>query len=110
VRPRRPVAINPPGTCYRWEVLGVRNHSLRKQFSVQVTIQENHQLVTGGLYRYLRHPRYLGILVFNLGIALVFRSRLGLALVAALGGVLLVRVLSRGAAVSKPTYLPCPLS
>jgi protein-S-isoprenylcysteine O-methyltransferase Ste14 len=51
--------------------------ALGKQFSIQVTIQKDHQLVTGGLYRYLRHPRYLGI-------ALVFRSGLGLVLAAAL--------------------------
>lgn len=30
--------------------------SLGKQFSVQVTIQEGHELVTQGPFRYLRHP------------------------------------------------------
>jgi len=65
---------------------------LGKQFSVQVTIQEGHQLVTGGLYRFVRHPRYLGIMTFNLGIALVFRSWLALILVAILLVVLLWRI------------------
>jgi protein-S-isoprenylcysteine O-methyltransferase Ste14 len=66
--------------------------SLGSQFSVQVTLQEGHQLVTSGPYRHLRHPRYLGIIVFNVGIALIFRSGLALALVAALVGVLLWRM------------------
>lgn len=66
--------------------------SLGKQFSVQVTIQEDHKLVTGSLYRYLRHPRYLSIIIFNVGISLVFHSWLALILVAALTLVLLWRI------------------
>jgi protein-S-isoprenylcysteine O-methyltransferase Ste14 len=63
--------------------------SLGKQFSVEVTLQEGHELITGGLYRYLRHPRYLGIIVFTVGIALVFRSGLGLILG---GGLVLILI------------------
>ena len=66
--------------------------SLGKQFSIEVTLQEGHQLVTLGLYRYLRHPRYLGIIVFNVGIALVFCSGLALMLITVLVGVLLWRM------------------
>lgn len=66
--------------------------SLGKQFSVEVTIQDDHELVTGGLYRYLRHPRYLGIIIFTMGISLVYRSWLALILVAALALVLIWRI------------------
>jgi protein-S-isoprenylcysteine O-methyltransferase Ste14 len=66
--------------------------SLDRQFSVYVTLQDDHKLVTDGLYRYLRHPRYLGIIVFTTGISLVFRSWLALLLVAALTLVLLWRI------------------
>jgi protein-S-isoprenylcysteine O-methyltransferase Ste14 len=65
---------------------------LDKQFSVQVTIQENHQLITDGPYRYIRHPRYMGIIIFISGIALIFRSWLALILVAALTIVLFWRI------------------
>ena len=58
--------------------------SLDKQFSVNVEIQEGHNLITGGPYRHLRHPRYLGIIMFTMGLALVFRSWLTLVLVGAL--------------------------
>ncbi|HYG35893.1 MAG TPA: isoprenylcysteine carboxylmethyltransferase family protein [Clostridia bacterium] len=65
---------------------------LDKQFSVVVTIQPDHELVTHGPYRYLRHPRYLGIILFTAGFALVYRSWLGLVLVAALACVLMKRI------------------
>lgn len=48
--------------------------TLGRQFSVDVTIQKNHKLITGGIYRFIRHPRYLGIMMFTSGISLVFRS------------------------------------
>ncbi|HKJ68918.1 MAG TPA: isoprenylcysteine carboxylmethyltransferase family protein, partial [bacterium] len=65
---------------------------LGKQFSVYVRIRDDHQLVTGGVYRYLRHPRYLGIILFNAGISLIFRSWFALLLVAVLTLVLIWRI------------------
>jgi protein-S-isoprenylcysteine O-methyltransferase Ste14 len=61
---------------------------LAEQFSVQVTIQKNHRLVTDGPYRFLRHPRYFGVLLFLAGFSLVFLSWLALLLVAAMALVL----------------------
>jgi protein-S-isoprenylcysteine O-methyltransferase Ste14 len=65
---------------------------LGKLFSTEVTVQEGHTLITDGIYRYLRHPRYLGILLFSIGISFVFRSWLTLILVAAMTLVLLWRI------------------
>ncbi len=65
---------------------------LDKQFSVHVTIQEGHELITDGPYRYLRHPRYLGIMLFTMGIALIYRSWLALILVALFTLVLIWRI------------------
>ena len=48
--------------------------SLGSRFSLEVSVQEGHTLVTTGLYRYLRHPRYLGIMAFSIGLSFVFRS------------------------------------
>lgn len=50
---------------------------LGRRFSGLVAIQEGHELVTGGLYRVIRHPSYLGLLLILLGWALVFRSAPG---------------------------------
>jgi protein-S-isoprenylcysteine O-methyltransferase Ste14 len=65
---------------------------LGKHFTVEVGIQEAQALVTNGPYRYLMHPRYLGIELFSVGIALVFRSWIGIALAAATLGVILWRI------------------
>lgn len=65
---------------------------LAKQFSVAVTLQENHQLIESGPYRLIRHPRYLGVLIFFIGISMTFRSYAALALVLVLLLILLWRV------------------
>ncbi len=47
-------------------------------FSIRVTIQENHHLITDGPYRFMRHPRYAGSLYWGLALPLVFLSLPGL--------------------------------
>jgi protein-S-isoprenylcysteine O-methyltransferase Ste14 len=54
--------------------------TLGMQHSGSVTIQPEHRLVTSGPYRWIRHPMYLGLIVFPMGIGLVFRSQIGAAL------------------------------
>ena len=54
--------------------------TLGHRFSALVAIQENHKLQTEGLYRVVRHPSYLGLLLSTAGWCLVFNSALGLLL------------------------------
>ncbi|VWD10176.1 isoprenylcysteine carboxyl methyltransferase [Burkholderia lata] len=54
---------------------------LGKRFSGLVAIQPGHTLVTDGIYRRIRNPSYLGLLVNSVGWALAFRSGVGLLLV-----------------------------
>lgn len=54
--------------------------ALGRHFSIQVTVQKDHRLVTSGPFRLVRHPRYLGIAVCFFGTALVFESVAGLVL------------------------------
>src|SRR5438067_9239256 len=57
---------------------------LGHRFSIFVAVQPGHRLKTDGLYRFVRHPSYLGALLAMAGWALVFRSVIGLILTAAM--------------------------
>ena len=57
---------------------------LGRRFSGLVAIQQGHTLVTDGLYKTIRNPSYLGLIVSSLGWVLVFRSGAGIMLVALL--------------------------
>jgi len=66
--------------------------ALGKMYSGEVTIQKSHQLFTTGLYRYIRHPSYLGITSSALGLSFLFRSWVGLAVMIPIVGGLLFRI------------------
>jgi protein-S-isoprenylcysteine O-methyltransferase Ste14 len=53
---------------------------LGRRFSGLVAIQPDHKLKTDGLYRYIRHPSYAGLIASVIGLALIFRSAIGLIL------------------------------
>jgi protein-S-isoprenylcysteine O-methyltransferase Ste14 len=53
---------------------------LGNRFSGLVAIQPGHTLVTSGVYRVIRHPSYLGLLINSLGWSLAFRSGVGVIL------------------------------
>lgn len=59
----------------------VATKKLKKQFSFLVTIQENHQLITSGIYSMIRHPVYLGTMLAVFGMFLVFPTWYGLIFV-----------------------------
>ena len=49
-----------------------RSHAdLGTNWSVTLEIRESHSLVTGGVYRRIRHPMYSALLLYGLGQALV---------------------------------------
>jgi protein-S-isoprenylcysteine O-methyltransferase Ste14 len=49
-----------------------RSHAdLGTNWSITLEVRENHSLVTRGIYRRVRHPMYLGLLVYSLGQLLV---------------------------------------
>jgi protein-S-isoprenylcysteine O-methyltransferase Ste14 len=65
--------------------VGVRILALKalgKHFSAYVTLQPHHRLVRDGIYRRIRHPLYLSLLLVPAGIALVFDSYLALPILA----------------------------
>ena len=48
--------------------------NLGKQGTGTLVVRENHELITTGLYKYLRHPMYSGTLLGVIGFALVSQS------------------------------------
>jgi protein-S-isoprenylcysteine O-methyltransferase Ste14 len=65
---------------------------LGTRFSGLVAIQPGHTLATSGIYRIIRHPSYLGLLVASLGWGLAFRSGVGVLLEALLIPPLVARI------------------
>ena len=67
---------------------------LGDRFSGLAAIQRKHSLVTHGIYGWIRHPSYLGLIVGSLGWALAFRSGVGVILVIFMVPALLARIKS----------------
>jgi protein-S-isoprenylcysteine O-methyltransferase len=82
--------------------LGIRWYSilsLGRMFTVDVVIQNGHSLVEKGIYRYVRHPSYAGLLLAFCGIAASFWNWLSiLALVVPVTLAILSRIRTEEAA------------
>jgi protein-S-isoprenylcysteine O-methyltransferase Ste14 len=87
------VALYAAGGVLRlWPVF-----ALGRRFSGLVAIQPDHELVTDGIYRTVRNPSYLGLLMLSLGWALAFRSLVGVLLAALMLAPLVARIRSEEA-------------
>lgn len=64
------------GLLFRWVAI----RQLGQFFVPEVTIQPGQRVIDTGLYRYLRHPSYTGILLTLLGLGLVLTNGLSLLL------------------------------
>ena len=52
-------------------LLGIFAHK-RDNFNIRPEIKENCELVTTGIYAYIRHPMYLSVLITMFGIAVIY--------------------------------------
>jgi protein-S-isoprenylcysteine O-methyltransferase Ste14 len=85
---RRGVGVLHDGSLIRWLGLVLSAFgfvlvfwsglALGRQYSADVTTQKEHHLITSGLYRLIRHPRYLGVIGLSIGVSCIFRSWIGL--------------------------------
>jgi protein-S-isoprenylcysteine O-methyltransferase Ste14 len=71
--PLRAAPLGAGAMCF---VLGLwlfhRSHAdLGGNWSITLELRENHRLITEGLYRRVRHPMYLSLLLYSIGQALV---------------------------------------
>lgn len=44
-------------------------------FNIRPDIKENCELVTSGIYMYVRHPMYLAVLIITFGLAVMYASK-----------------------------------
>jgi protein-S-isoprenylcysteine O-methyltransferase Ste14 len=54
---------------------------LGRSFTANVTIQQRQRVEKTGVFRFVRHPSYTGLLVIFAGIGLNTRSSVGLAII-----------------------------
>jgi protein-S-isoprenylcysteine O-methyltransferase Ste14 len=73
----RPAALGvlTLGLVVRWSAI----YTLGRSFSANVAIHATQQLNRSGLFRYMRHPSYTGMVVIFLALGLHTRNWLGLA-------------------------------
>ncbi len=73
-------------------ILLVAQITLRRFYSSTLVIREDHQLITHGIYRFTRHPIYLGVIIVCIGISVYASSLYGLLTMSALIPVFLNRI------------------
>jgi protein-S-isoprenylcysteine O-methyltransferase Ste14 len=65
------------GLIVRWIAI----LSLKRQFTVDVAITKDHQIVSTGIYRFVRHPAYAGSILSFLGLGLCFANVISLVVI-----------------------------
>lgn len=66
--------------------------ALGPRFVVWVAVQHHHELVTTGIYRFIRHPSYTGAMLTLIGWALTFRSLVGVLIASIMCLMLITRI------------------
>jgi protein-S-isoprenylcysteine O-methyltransferase Ste14 len=64
-------------------------------------LQDDHRLITDGPFTYIRHPRYAGLIVLFLGLPLVFRSAVEIAVAIGVAALFLLRIRREEALMSR---------
>jgi len=70
----------------------VAHIALWQFYSSTLVIREDHQLISHGIYRFTRHPIYLGAIVGGIGIAVYASSLYGFLIMSAQIPVFLIRI------------------
>ncbi len=66
--------------------------TLRRFYSSTLVIRKDHQLITHGIYRFIRHPIYLGVIMVFIGVSVFTSSLYGLLIMLALIPIFLNRI------------------
>ena len=86
------------GLCIRWASI----ITLGRMFTTNVAVQNNHKLVSRGLYAYVRHPSYAGLLLEFIGLGFFFAHVVSLiVLLVPITVALIIRIKSEEAVLIK---------
>ncbi len=66
--------------------------TLRLFYSSLLVIREDHQLITRGIYRFMRHPIYTGVIIVAIGVPVYASSLYGFLIMLALIPIFLNRI------------------
>jgi protein-S-isoprenylcysteine O-methyltransferase Ste14 len=66
--------------------------TLGRSYSSTLVIRKDHQLITRGIYRFTRHPIYLGVIMVCIGLPAYASSLYGLLIMSAMIPVFLIRI------------------
>jgi protein-S-isoprenylcysteine O-methyltransferase Ste14 len=58
------------GLIIRWVAIS----SLGEAFTVKVSILEKHPLKSNGIYRYIRHPSYTGLILYYVALGIIMQN------------------------------------
>jgi protein-S-isoprenylcysteine O-methyltransferase Ste14 len=83
-----PAAVFAGGVVLRQVAI----RTLGRFYSHHVTRQSDHRVVTWGVYRFIRHPAYAGMLLAHIGFVAFFLNPLSVALLIALGAAITFRI------------------
>ena len=75
-----------------YTILLIGQITLRRFHSPTLVIKEDHQLITHGIYRLIRHPMYLGVILVAIGVPICVSSLSGLLIMSVLILVFLIRI------------------
>jgi protein-S-isoprenylcysteine O-methyltransferase Ste14 len=65
----------------------------RGSFNIRPDLKEGCELVTHGIYRYIRHPMYLSVLILLFGVVVLYNDSYRWALYLFLWGVMVMKLL-----------------
>ncbi|NOY77009.1 MAG: isoprenylcysteine carboxylmethyltransferase family protein [Calditrichaeota bacterium] len=71
------LSVLATGFLIRW----ISIIQLNKEFTVDVAITKDHRLMTNGLYKKIRHPSYLGLLLICFGLSVAMNSIISLIII-----------------------------
>lgn len=73
-------------------IYGIARFTLGRNFSEALRIKPDHKLIVHGPYRFIRHPVYLGEILYFLSIPIIFESLYGFVIMLILIPMLLYRI------------------